>query len=35
MIPPKEGHTTIIQEHHTSAVGGHKGITKTYQLIKQ
>jgi transposase InsO family protein len=35
ITPPVEDRVAIIREHHESAVGGHKGITKTYQRIKQ
>ncbi|KMQ88537.1 enzymatic polyprotein endonuclease reverse [Lasius niger] len=33
--PPTENRNSIIEEHHASAAGGHKGITKTYLRIKQ
>lgn len=34
-IPPIEQRQEIIQEHHTSAIGGHKGVTKTYRRIRE
>ena len=33
--PPVEDRIKIIQEHHDSAIGGHKGVNKTYRLIKK
>jgi len=33
--PPVEDRAAIIREHHESVVGGHKGVTKTYRLIKR
>jgi len=33
--PPVEDRASIIREHHESVVGGHKGVTKTYRLIKR
>ncbi|XP_036142126.1 uncharacterized protein LOC118645358 [Monomorium pharaonis] len=34
-IPLEKDRIKIINEHHESAVGGHKGVTKTYRLIKK
>ena len=34
-IPAVEKRTNIIAENHASAIGGHKGMTKTYYRIKQ
>jgi len=34
-IPEIEKRKDIIEEAHTSAIGGHKGITKTYNRIRQ
>jgi len=34
-IPEIEKRKNIIEEAHTSAIGGHKGITKTYNRIRQ
>ncbi|XP_039308185.1 uncharacterized protein LOC120358336 [Solenopsis invicta] len=33
--PLVEDRINIIKEHHESAIGGHKGITKTYRLIRK
>jgi len=33
-IPPPDQRKNIIAENHSTAIGGHKGITKTYQRIK-
>lgn len=33
-IPPADKRQDIIDENHSSAVGGHKGVTKTYLRIK-
>ena len=33
-VPPQESRKRIIKEYHTSLVGGHKGITKTFKLIR-
>lgn len=33
-IPEPADRTRIIREYHASAVGGHKGVTKTYNRIK-
>ncbi|KYN18583.1 Pro-Pol polyprotein [Trachymyrmex cornetzi] len=35
ITPPIEDRVKIITEYHESAVGGHKGVTKTYLRIKQ
>ena len=35
ITPPEGDRIAIIKEHHESAVGGHKGVTKTYLRIKQ
>ena len=32
--PPESERENIIAENHSSAIGGHKGITKTYQRVK-
>ena len=34
-IPPEELRTQIISENHESKIGGHKGINKTYQRIRE
>lgn len=34
-IPPEGERENVISENHNSAIGGHKGITKTYQRIKK
>ncbi|GAB1865913.1 Gypsy retrotransposon integrase-like protein 1 [Camponotus japonicus] len=34
-IPPEESRQQLISENHCSAVGGHKGVTKTYNRIKK
>jgi hypothetical protein len=34
-IPPEESRKDTITENQCSALGGHKGITKTYHRIKQ
>lgn len=33
-IPPPEEREGILEENHASAIGGHKGVTKTYLRIK-
>jgi len=33
--PAIENRKSIIQEHHESMVGGHKGVTKTYLRVKE
>ena len=33
-VPPQETRKEIIREYHTSLVDGHKGITKTFRLIR-
>ena len=33
--PTKEQQTHLIEEAHSSALGGHKGVTKTYSRIRQ
>ena len=33
--PTKEQRTHLIEEAHSSALGGHKGVTKTYSRIRQ
>ena len=33
--PTKEHRNQLIEEAHSSAVGGHKGVTKTYNRIRQ
>ncbi|XP_068975109.1 uncharacterized protein [Bombus flavifrons] len=35
ITPPVEARNNIIREKHESSVAGHKGITKTYQRIRQ
>lgn len=35
VIPPPDKRLEIIKEKHASAVGGHKGVTKTYNRIRQ
>ncbi|XP_033362977.1 uncharacterized protein LOC117241106 [Bombus vosnesenskii] len=35
ITPPVEARNSIIREKHESSVAGHKGITKTYQRIRQ
>lgn len=34
-LPEKHARPQIIEENHSSAVGGHKGISKTYSRIKE
>jgi len=34
-IPEIEKRKNIIEENHCSAIGGHKGVTKTYNRIRQ
>jgi len=34
-IPPIHRRTSLIEENHASALGGHKGVTKTYYRLKQ
>jgi len=34
-VPARENRPKIMEENHSSAIGGHKGITKTYNRIKQ
>ena len=33
--PTKEQRSQLIEEAHSSALGGHKGVTKTYSRIRQ
>ena len=33
--PTKEQRSYLIEEAHSSALGGHKGVTKTYNRIRQ
>ena len=33
--PTNEQRTHLIEEGHSSALGGHKGVTKTYSRIRQ
>ena len=33
--PTMEQRTHLIKEAHSSALGGHKGVTKTYSRIRQ
>ena len=33
--PPKDDQEGLIEEAHCSAYGGHKGITKTYNRLRQ
>ena len=33
--PTKEQRSQLIEEAHSSALGGHKGVTKTYNRIRQ
>ena len=33
--PTKEQRTHLIEEAHSSALGGHKGVTKTYSRTRQ
>jgi transposase InsO family protein len=33
-IPPIDIRETILQENHASAIGGHKGVSKTYRRIR-
>lgn len=35
IAPPPIDRPKIIEENHASAIGGHKGVTKTYTRIKQ
>lgn len=32
--PPPEQWAEIVKEHHASAIGGHKGVTKTYKRVR-
>ena len=34
-VPPAEIRPQIIKEYHSSLIGGHKGITKTYLRIRE
>jgi len=34
-IPPIHRRTSLIEENHASALGGHKGVTKTYHRLRQ
>ena len=34
-VPPPEMRPKIIEEYHSSLIGGHKGITKTYRRIRE
>ncbi|KAL6417716.1 hypothetical protein ACFW04_012553 [Cataglyphis niger] len=34
-IPPNEDRLRILEENHCSAIGGHKGITKTFNRVKK
>jgi len=34
-VVPKEGRTTILDEHHNSVTAGHLGVFKTYHRIRQ
>lgn len=33
--PPEEQRPNIVKENHSSTIGGHKGVTKTYARIRQ
>lgn len=33
-VPPEDMRKAIISEYHSSLVGGHKGVTKTFRLIR-
>ena len=33
--PTKEQRSQLIEEAHWSAIGGHKGVTKTYNRIRE
>ena len=35
IIPPVEARSNIIREKHESPIAGHKGVTKTYQRVRQ
>lgn len=35
VVPPEEQRPAIIHEAHASAVGGHKGVTKTFHRIRE
>ena len=35
LAPPAEERKNVIKENHCSAIGGHKGVTKTYNRIKR
>ncbi|XP_018311854.1 uncharacterized protein [Mycetomoellerius zeteki] len=34
ITPPQNQWQEIIKEHHASAIGGHKGVTKTYKRVR-
>ena len=34
-VPPPELRPKIIEEYHSSLIGGHKGVTKTYRRISE
>lgn len=34
IVPPKARRDAIVKEYHASAIGGHKGIAKTYRRIR-
>lgn len=34
IIPPEADRTDIIKENHATAIGGHKGVTKTYNRVR-
>lgn len=34
-IPPQDQREGLIKEHHSSTLGGHKGVTKTYNRLRQ